>query len=80
MSNKKKQGAEKSAPCYSQNHVYSTLSDESKITLTLNTIEKIYNQASASKKKAYFMLGIKRSENEIFVIEGTLKLERRNHK
>lgn len=71
--------SEKETPSFSQNHVYSTLSDNNKIVLSLEIIEKIYKQAESSKKTPYFILGIKRNDNEIFVLEGNLKLERRNN-
>jgi hypothetical protein len=51
--------------------------DKKGFRLTTAILEKLWSQALDSSKEPMISIGIKRNDNEIFIVEGLLRVERK---
>ena len=56
------------------------LSDTSNCKVGLATLEKLWNESMKANKKPLIVLGVRRNDNELFMITGEVKLEPQRRK
>jgi hypothetical protein len=60
-----------------ENKIECKYTDKKGFRLTLNMLEKIWGEALSVQKLPRFIIGIKRNENEVFVIKSIIEIERK---
>lgn len=76
---KKTKGELKTLPSVPEQFcTYSCFFEKKNITISLNKLLELYNEAQKSKKKLKLTLAITISDKELFILECILKREKRN--
>jgi Holliday junction resolvase len=54
--------------------------DKKGFKVTLEMLEKLWNQSLVAKKKPLLVVGVRRNDNEVFVLTGELRSEQQRRK
>ena len=60
-----------------ENYLECKYTDKKGFRVSLDLLEEIWGQALNRQKEPHLVIGIKRNEKEIFIVEGRLRLERK---